>query len=130
LNWVAVAYADEDAAEAPPLDAVLQAAVTSGCRGLLVDTFDKRGPRLLELVDLERLSRLAEELHREGLFLAVAGRLRTPDLVRLRESPCDLVAVRSAACLGDARTQEISRHRVTLCRQALEATSPAFRNAC
>ncbi len=43
-GWIAVAYADWEQAAAPSPDAVLAAALAAGCRGILLDTWDKRRP--------------------------------------------------------------------------------------
>jgi len=119
LDWVAVAYADAEAAQSPAISEIVDAAIETGCAGVLIDTFDKSGGSLLDLLSVDRLDQLANEVHGQGLFLAVAGRLSIDDLRVLRETACDVVGVRSAVCLGEARSRRLIRERVTLCRTAL-----------
>ncbi|MBX3442035.1 MAG: hypothetical protein KF774_06490 [Planctomyces sp.] len=123
LGWVAVAYADEVAAASPALDEVVEAAISADCRGLLVDTFDKRAGRLLDRLTLDGIAELAETVHEAGLFLAVAGRLRIEDLLVLRDLPVDVIGVRSAVCWDSGRSQRLSREQVTFCAHILQAAT-------
>ncbi|HVJ87048.1 MAG TPA: (5-formylfuran-3-yl)methyl phosphate synthase [Caulifigura sp.] len=119
LTWIAVGYADAMAADAPDVRAIAAAATKTGCAGLLLDTFDKRGGRLTELISDDELIGLADLMHTAGLFLAVAGRLNLEDVSRLAKLPVDVVAVRSAACADGERRGRIARERVEACREAL-----------
>jgi uncharacterized protein (UPF0264 family) len=130
LGWIAVAYADEAAADAPAIEEIVAAAIETGCRGVLIDTFDKQGPRLTEQMATSVIERMASRLHEEGLILALAGRLIVSDFSTVCRTSCDVVAIRSAACLGEQRTQHISRERVSLCRDVLDRSAAAIRNAC
>lgn len=100
VGSVAVVYADGRAANSPPPELVLVEARRLGCRGVLVDTFDKRGGGLFEHWPAPRLRRFVEEARRHGLLAVLAGSLDR-DAVRwavpLRP---DYVAVRGAACRG------------------------------
>jgi uncharacterized protein (UPF0264 family) len=130
FDWIAVAYADEAVADAPPLAEIIAAAIESGCRGVLIDTYDKQGSRLTELMTPAALDRTALELHEAGLILALAGRLTIADFRVIGRTACDVVAIRSAACIGEQRTQHISRERVSLCRDVLDRSADEIRNAC
>jgi uncharacterized protein (UPF0264 family) len=119
FGWVGVAYADDVAAGAPSLEAVVDASIETGCHGLLIDTYDKLSGRLLDLVDLPAIEAMATRLHASGLFLAVAGRLRIEDIARLTATSADIVAVRSAACLGSDRRGQVVEERVRECFRAI-----------
>src|SRR5690606_13026355 len=121
VGWVAVAYADVAAAASPPIDAVVAAALETGCAGLLIDTYDKSGGRLLEHLPREQLSQISRRVRSRELFFAVAGRLHSSDVPSLRDVGANIIAVRSAACTGDNRQTAVDRSRVAALRQQLHA---------
>lgn len=112
LTWIAVAYADCDQSKSPGIDQVLSAAIDTGCRGMLVDTFSKEGKNLLDSIDVESLAALAERCHSSGLFIAIAGKLSAESISKLSDVAADVLAIRSAACMGTNRTAEISSSRI------------------
>ena len=77
--WVAVAYADWKRADAPTPDAVAEAALSAGCVGLLIDTWDKTQPSPVDL----GWETWIRGIQRAGLFLALAGGLDAPAIARL-----------------------------------------------
>jgi (5-formylfuran-3-yl)methyl phosphate synthase len=97
--FVPVAYADHERAASAPPEAVLDAALESGARALLVDTAAKDGGTLLDWCDLVRLRRLAARAHAGGAILALAGRLDRDAVPRVAEV-ADVIGVRGAACRG------------------------------
>lgn len=111
-GWVAVAYADWQLALAPPPHEIVAEALSTGCRGVLFDTYAKSGRRLLDSISIVELQEIAERLHAAGLFLALAGSLRLEDLPALRPVPSDIIAIRGAACLGGLRTDAIQESAV------------------
>ena len=119
LNWVAVAYADTDAATSPPIDDVLTAAIDTNCSGLLIDTFTKTGLTLTDCCDLTSLAQLAERCHSAGLFLALAGRLTRESLPTLSRIPADVFAIRSAACEAATREGRVTEPAVADFRMAM-----------
>jgi uncharacterized protein (UPF0264 family) len=66
----------------------------------LVDTFDKAGPGLLQLIDATVLRRWVDEAHTHGLAIALAGKLTPADVVAAVSLGVDVVGVRSAVCDG------------------------------
>jgi (5-formylfuran-3-yl)methyl phosphate synthase len=119
VEWVAVAYADAEAAGAPPVDEVVQAAAVTGCAGVLIDTFEKSGGRLLEHLNAPSLGDLARRAQSRQMFFAVAGRLQVGDLSALRDVSPDIIAVRSAACCGENRHAPVAAAQVTALRRAI-----------
>ena len=122
LKWVAVAYADSVEAASPSLTEVLDAAVDSGCAGLLIDTWTKRDKTLFDFTESTTLTAIATTCHSAGLFFAVAGRLGRDALPTLACVPVDVVAIRSAACAGTERTSELDSARVTEFRRAMQTS--------
>jgi len=120
-NWVAVAYADWEAALAPDPDAVLEAAIAApDCAGILVDTWEKSRPGPLDAtpgwVDWVARAR------RAGRFVALAGGLDRAAVARLAPLQPDLFAVRGAACGGGDRRGTIDPDRVAALVRAARST--------
>ncbi len=118
-EWVAVAYADWEAAEAPSPAEVIAEAIEAGCRGVLVDTYKKDGRGLLDWISLDTLQTAARQVHERGLFLALAGSLKYDDLAKLKSLPVDIIAIRGAACIGGLRTDSIHEPAVRQFHAAL-----------
>ena len=110
---VAVAYADAARVSSVAFDDLLRVGSLSGAEGVLVDTADKRGPGLRQLVTPETLSRWVADAHDAGMFIAVAGKLTADDLSFVRDSGADIAGVRGAACEG-GRTGRVSVEKVRL----------------
>ena len=108
---VAVAYADAQVVGSLDPDALTEAAVRAGARGVLLDTADKHGPGLRELVSQPELSAWIASAHEAGLLVAVAGRLQAGDLRFVRDAGADIAGVRGAACEG-GRTGRVTTERV------------------
>lgn len=120
LDWIGVIYAD-DRAKGPDPCAVIDLAATSGCRGILVDTFHKEDGRLFDHVSPDGLADWRQPAGAAGLMFAVAGGLRAEDLPRLTAVRPDIVAVRGAVCRGNRRTA-VCAAAVRRFRTALETT--------
>src|SRR5439155_9520287 len=114
---VPVAYADADRAASIPRDRLVDAAARGGARGVLLDTFDKQGGGLRELVAPRDLAAWAAAAHDAGLFVALAGKLVASDLPLVCDVGADIAGVRGAGCDG-GRTGQVSADRVRLLRSA------------
>jgi uncharacterized protein (UPF0264 family) len=123
VRWVAVAYADFEAACSPSIDEVATAAIEAGCAGLLIDTFAKTGQSLSDLLSSAQLLQLAERCHASGLFLAIAGSLKMSDLPLFRDVHADIIAIRSAACENHDRTGTVSATKILQFRNSLAQLS-------
>ncbi|WP_397569532.1 (5-formylfuran-3-yl)methyl phosphate synthase [Schlesneria sp. T3-172] len=119
IAWVAVVYADAVEADAPPVGEVLEAAIETGCAGLLIDTWAKDQRTLLNEFSQQQLVEIAERCRSAGLFLALAGRLNADLLPALSGVPADILAIRSAACRGSDRTAELDSTKVSEFRHQL-----------
>ena len=144
VSPVAVVYADWQTALAPAPGLVLQhaqpqAAGQGGqspfspktpkkgtvpairCRAVLVDTFDKRGPGLLELWPPAELARFVESVQEAGMTIVLGGQITADQFDRLLPLAPDFIAVRGAACRG-SRAGRIDPRRIEQLRERLSAT--------
>lgn len=120
IEWVGVAYADSEEAGSPDVQQVLNAAVETGCTGLLIDTWTKDGRTLSDEIDVDVLSNIAAKCQRAGLFLALAGRLNTDSLRAVSRVPADVIAIRSAACRNHDRVSQIHAERVVSFKRLIQ----------
>lgn len=97
---VPVAYADWTVAGAPSPSVALALAQQSPGRTLLIDTFDKRGGSLLEVLSLETLAEIAAEARQANVQLVLAGSLTAGDIGQLLPIAPAYVGVRGAVCRG------------------------------
>jgi uncharacterized protein (UPF0264 family) len=107
---VLVTYADASSDQVSPA-ALLEVASSAGAAGVLLDTADKGGPRLTELVAPAWLTEWVRLAHGRSLAVALAGRLRAEDLSWVAACGADVAGVRGAACDG-GRNGRISPARV------------------
>ena len=99
------------------------AAVASECAGVLIDTWDKSGGRLVDHLSTEQLETVRATTREAGLLLALAGRVSVEDLSEVAAIGPDLVAVRSAACRDGRRDLEVEAGRVRELVESLEVAS-------
>lgn len=124
-GWVAVIYADFDAADSPDAEAILDAVIdgspsfSSRFAGVLVDTFSKSSGTLLDALTADELTHIAQRTRASGRFVALAGRLNAEMLGLLADLPVDVIAIRSAACAGHDRTAGIDDRAVAAFRSDL-----------
>jgi hypothetical protein len=112
---VAVAYADANRVASLAHDALAEAAVRAGTAGVLLDTANKDGAGLRELLSQGALAAWVTHAHEAGLLVAVAGRLGPDDLGFVRDAGADIAGVRGAACEG-GRTGRVTTERVRALR--------------
>lgn len=117
---VVVAYADGPRARAISPADVIEVAARSGARGVLLDTLNKDGPGLVEVVSPSDLAGWVSAGHAAGLLVAVAGKLTAMDLTLVGDAGADIAGVRGAACIG-GRAGLVSR---ALVRVLLERCAP------
>jgi uncharacterized protein (UPF0264 family) len=121
---VAVAYADADGVGAG-LGPFVPLVARAGARGVLLDTVDKNGPGLRDLVPFDRLAAWVADAHQAGLQVAIAGRLTVDDLQFVSDTGADIAGVRGAACdLG--RNGRVSAEKVRLLRARCLPESPGY----
>lgn len=120
---VAVAYVDGGVVASVTPCELTPAAVKAGAIGVLLDTANKQGPGLRDLLPPLALASWIAEAHDAGLLVAVAGRLREHDLSTVRDAGADIAGVRGAACEG-GRTGRVTTERVRGLLACLGPASP------
>lgn len=118
-GWIAVAYADWQAAKAPPPRVVAEGAIAAGCEGVLIDTYDKSSGGLFDALSILELKECAAIVRQAGKAFALAGRLRIDDVERAIDLRPDIIGIRSAACRQGRRDLEIDADAVRQFRQGL-----------
>ena len=124
---VAVIYADWQAAKSPHPTLILDALATHldtshaepEFAGVLVDTFGKEAGRLTDAMSALELRAIGDRTRDMGLFLALAGRLTVNILPEVMSVSPDIVAIRSAACMGEdrqasVRSEAVARFRISM----------------
>ena len=109
---IGVAYADSNV----DCRVALRAIQRAGAAGMLLDTADKRGPGLRQLMTLSMLADVIADAHDAGLLVAVAGKLTANDLPFARDAGADIAGVRGAAC-DNGRTGRVSAAHVGVLRR-------------
>lgn len=128
VEAVAVAYADWQRAGSSAPEEMIKAAAPAGAVTVLIDTFDKQGPGLLETISTDSLAHWNTVATAAGLTLAVAGRLTPAGVAAAFGAGVPVVGVRSAACDGGREGRVAARRvreLVTLCQR-----SPMNRDRC
>lgn len=101
---VPVLYADIEAAECQTFSASARAAISLAAESrsalLVIDTFQKKGANLLDLVSLTELQRLSIAAAQDGVRLVLAGSLNEGAIERLLPLQPAYIGVRTAACTG------------------------------
>jgi hypothetical protein len=97
---VAVGYADADRVGGVSPDEIIGVAMRGGAAGVLLDTADKQGGGLFDLMSVERLLDWVREAERAGLIPALAGKLDDRGVATARLLGAHVAGVRGAACRG------------------------------
>jgi uncharacterized protein (UPF0264 family) len=98
---VAVVYADFKNAGAPHPEKVIDCGRQLGCRAMLIDTFDKRGPGLLGTLSIVEIERVIADARAANMLVVLGGQLTSGHLPELLPLAPDYIAVRGAVCRAD-----------------------------
>ncbi|MAR09368.1 MAG: hypothetical protein CL681_05280 [Blastopirellula sp.] len=120
VGRVAVAYADWQTCDAPPVDDVLYHATRLECQGLLIDTYDKQQGTLLDFLDVAQLQKIVDRCRRHHLLAVLAGSLAGDALCQAQQVEPDFIAVRGAVCAGE-RTCDIDAQKVRAVKAMLQS---------
>lgn len=113
-------------AERPPRIADIDALAAAGVAGVMLDTADKQGPRLAELLSPAALAEFVARGRAHGLLVGLAGRLSAQDVPGLIALGADYLGFRSALCPAAARSTRIGRAETAALVATLRAcTAPA-----
>ena len=116
---VAVGYADSERAESISPHLLLALAQQAGATGVLLDTYMKDGPGLLDLWKRIDVEEWVSEARGYRLMTALAGSLSVGDVYDICRVGPDVIGFRGAACDG-GRSGRVSVERVRLLREQVE----------
>lgn len=108
---VAATYAETEGVGSPSRSGLVDIAARVGAVGVLMDTADKRGPGLRQLITTRDLTTWVRRAHDLGLFVALAGKISVDDLDWVGDCGADVAGVRGAACEG-GRNGRVTVERV------------------
>lgn len=111
VNLGVVGYADFEAAQAPPIESLIEAADRHPFDWLVIDTWSKAGPSSVQRLGKRWLSEHLCELAHANIGTVLAGGLGLSDLKTAIECHPNLVGVRGAACTG-GRSGVVAENRV------------------
>lgn len=118
-------------AERPPRSEDIDALAAVGVAGVMLDTADKQGPRLPELLPAAALAEFVARGRAHGLLVGLAGRLSAQDVPGLVALGADYLGFRSALCPAAARSGRIGRAETAVLIATLRActvtTPPSVR---
>lgn len=112
IPLVAVAYADTLPSARWTLAEFTALVQAGGGAGCLVDTQEKKGVSLVNILSNEELVSFIDNCHALGLFSGLAGSLRFDDIMLLRSIAPDIIGVRSAVCGGDRLRGQVTIDQV------------------
>lgn len=111
-QWILAHYGDAEKASAPTWDEILQVSKTIGSEFILVDTWEKNGKSLLDILKLDTLKHMAGHARAMGLQIAIAGALRTEQLPLLREINPYWIGFRSELCESRRRDAPLNQQQL------------------
>jgi uncharacterized protein (UPF0264 family) len=118
---VMVAYADHEAAQAPPPQELVKFAKRYRYKAFLFDTFQKNGKTLLDHLTPETLLELITSLKRSGIAVALGGSLKLEQLKQVKTLGADWIAVRGGVCVAGQRDGDLDPVRIKKWKAALSA---------
>ena len=104
---IAVLFADTQ----PDLS-ILSALKTAGFTGVMVDTMDKKGGSLTQLMSVQAITAFVKEAKEQSLLCGLAGSLRLSDVAVLMAYQPDYLGFRGALCQAHARVGQLNREAV------------------
>jgi (5-formylfuran-3-yl)methyl phosphate synthase len=110
-------------AEAPPGVQDIRAYANSGISGVMLDTADKGGPRLIDLMSTEALAEFVRAARRHRLLCGLAGSLEARDIEPLFRLRADYLGFRGALCRHARRESEFSHTAALDVRRRIDAAS-------
>ena len=119
---VPVAYADHENCGAPDVNQVLDFALASNCRVLLIGTFEKNGSNLFDHCSIPHLKSIRSATFNAGIKLCLAGSIKLVNLESTLSIGADFVGVRGAVCHKYVRDGHICKNSLQKFRQSLASS--------
>lgn len=120
---IAVLFAD-----ALPAGDPIAAASAARFAGVMLDTANKQGGRLLDYVGVPQLRAFVASARAQGLICGLAGSLRHTDIAELAGLGPDYLGFRGAACIKNLRGAALDLAKVALLRTTLDDVPPSLTN--
>ncbi|MGR9087007.1 MAG: (5-formylfuran-3-yl)methyl phosphate synthase [Gammaproteobacteria bacterium] len=127
LSLIAVLFADIDPDPDPVLIETLK---TSGFRGVMLDTMDKRKGSLTAMVAATQIRHFVMQVKSRHMMCGLAGSLKLDDVPGLIACRPDYLGFRGALCVQGERTARLDRRSVVRIKQAIEAGHSALSVGC
>jgi (5-formylfuran-3-yl)methyl phosphate synthase len=108
---IGLMFADHGADES-----LIELMAQSRFSGVMIDTFDKDGGRLMDHFDIAAVGRFVDAVRSYGLMAGLAGSLEPPDIPRLLLAAPDVLGFRRALCTNQDRASRISPHALDIVR--------------
>lgn len=118
---IAVLFADRE----PDPPRLIQPLAEAGFAGVMLDTADKAGGRLLVHADPAALARFVKAARERGLLVGLAGGLEEPDVPRLLALQPDFLGFRGALCAAHDRRAGIDLAAVRTIRALIPRETAA-----
>lgn len=84
----------------------------AGFAGVMLDTFNKKGAALPDLIPNRRLRQFINLAHQNGMFAGLAGSLRINHLDNIIRLNPDIIGLRGALCNKGIRENQIDKYAV------------------
>lgn len=121
FGWIAVVYADADAARSPAPAEIIEAARETQCAGVLFDTWTKTSGSLADHLPIDSLESYIKAIQSAGMLAALAGSVREAHLPLLLPLGADLIAVRGAVCSANDRTAGVEAEAMVRFKRLLNS---------
>ena len=119
IPLVGMLFADR----APDFDLIPQLAAL-GFSGVMLDTATKGAGRLIDHLDVAKLTAFCASARAHGLTSGLAGALETPDIPRLLLAGPDVLGFRGALCVARDRKAAVDARAVALVRDLIPRARP------
>jgi len=101
---------------------MVRACAKAGFAGVLLDTANKTSGALPDLISTSLLTAFVKSAHDEGLFVGLAGALRSHHVAELAALKPDILGFRGALCHNNGRQNELDPRALTALRATIDAT--------
>ena len=91
----------------------------TGINGIMLDTKNKTGKSLCEILTVEKLSEFVGIVKKNGLLTGLAGSLRYEDINQLLQIEPDYLGFRGALCSENNRVKQLDQLKVEFIRNSI-----------
>lgn len=91
---------------------VPEIAKNAGADIAMLDTINKKGKKLFDFLNSDKLEMFIKESHKRGLLAALAGSLQKNDISTIYQLGTDVVGFRGAVCSNLDRKGVVDEHKV------------------